>query len=41
MIVTAPGQTERVARELDAVEGGTVGRFYDKLGYLRATVPTG
>ncbi|MEV5887414.1 S8 family serine peptidase [Streptomyces sp. NPDC052020] len=41
MVATAPGQTEQVARQLDAVEGGTVGRTYDKLGYVRATVPTG
>ncbi|MER8007429.1 S8 family serine peptidase [Streptomyces sp. NPDC094149] len=41
MIATAPGQTEQVAAELDAVKGGTVGRTYDKLGYVRATVPTG
>jgi hypothetical protein len=41
MIATAPGRTEQVARELDAVKGGSVGRTYDKLGYVRATVPTG
>jgi len=40
MIATAPGQTEQVAKELDAVKGGSVGRAYDKLGYVRATVPT-
>lgn len=40
MVATAPGDTERVARELDAVPGGTVGRTYDELGYVRATVPT-
>ncbi|MGW4452568.1 S8 family serine peptidase [Streptomyces sp. DSM 118148] len=40
MVATAPGQTERVAAELDAVKGGSVGRTYDKLGYVRATVPT-
>ncbi|MBK6019028.1 S8 family serine peptidase [Streptomyces sp. MBT53] len=40
MIATAPGQTEQVADQLDAVKGGTVGRTYDKLGYVRATVPT-
>ncbi|WP_055490034.1 S8 family serine peptidase [Streptomyces sp. TP-A0356] len=40
MIATAPGQTEQVARELDAVKGGSVGRTYDRLGYVRATVPT-
>jgi Subtilase family/Bacterial pre-peptidase C-terminal domain len=40
MIATAPGQTEQVAQKLDAVKGGSVGRTYDKLGYVRATVPT-
>ncbi|MFG2552857.1 S8 family serine peptidase [Streptomyces sp. NPDC048581] len=39
MVATAPGQTEKVAEQLDAV--GSVGRSYDKLGYVRATVPTG
>ncbi|MFG3494152.1 S8 family serine peptidase [Streptomyces sp. NPDC047928] len=41
MVATAPGATEEVARQLDAVKGGTVGQTYDKLGYVRATVPTG
>lgn len=41
MIATAPGRTAQVAKELDAVKGGSVGRTYDKLGYVRATVPTG
>ncbi|MET9500780.1 S8 family serine peptidase [Streptomyces sp. NPDC006622] len=41
MVATAPGQTEQVADELDAVKGGSVGLSYDKLGYVRATVPTG
>ncbi|MET8676307.1 S8 family serine peptidase [Streptomyces sp. NPDC004647] len=41
MIVTAPGATEQVAGALDAVKGASVGRTYDKLGYVRATVPTG
>ncbi|MFE1336065.1 S8 family serine peptidase [Streptomyces sp. NPDC058733] len=40
MIATAPGQTEQVAEKLDA-QDGLVGRTYDKLGYVRATVPTG
>ncbi|KUO22036.1 S8 family serine peptidase [Streptomyces dysideae] len=40
MIATAPGQTEQVAGQLDAVKGGSVGRTYDKVGYVRATVPT-
>ncbi|MFE5185446.1 S8 family serine peptidase [Streptomyces sp. NPDC056628] len=38
MVATAPGQTEKVAEQLDAV--GSVGQSYDKLGYVRATVPT-
>ncbi|MFB8777774.1 S8 family serine peptidase [Streptomyces broussonetiae] len=41
MIATAPGETEQVAEQLDSVKGGLVGRTYDKLGYVRATVPTG
>ncbi|MFG2191651.1 S8 family serine peptidase [Streptomyces sp. NPDC048639] len=41
MIATAPGATEQVAGRLDAVKGGSVGRTDDKLGYVRATVPTG
>ncbi|MFI7384740.1 S8 family serine peptidase [Streptomyces sp. NPDC049813] len=41
MVATAPGATEQVAKQLDAVKGGSVGRTYDKLGYVRATVPTG
>ncbi|CAL9419226.1 S8 family serine peptidase [Streptomyces sp. enrichment culture] len=40
MVATAPGATEQVADQLDAVKGGTVGKTYDKLGYVRATVPT-
>ncbi|MGP3949400.1 S8 family serine peptidase [Streptomyces sp. 7N604] len=40
MIATAPGATEQVADQLDAVKGASVGRTYDKLGYVRATVPT-
>ncbi|WP_274558476.1 S8 family serine peptidase [Streptomyces spiramyceticus] len=41
MVATAPGATERVAQQLDAVQGGVVGRTDDKLGYVRATLPTG
>ncbi|MEV6803381.1 S8 family serine peptidase [Streptomyces sp. NPDC051132] len=41
MIATTPGRTEQVAAELDAVEGGSVGRSDDGVGYVRATVPTG
>lgn len=40
MIATTPGQTAQVAKQLDAVKGGAVGLTYDKLGYVRATVPT-
>ncbi|WP_320782726.1 S8 family serine peptidase [Streptomyces sp. CRN 30] len=40
MVATAPGGTAEVAKKLNAVEGGTVGRAYDELGYVRATVPT-
>ncbi|MGW0699294.1 S8 family serine peptidase [Streptomyces sp. NPDC002867] len=40
MVATAPGETEQVAGRLDAVEGATVGRTFDKLGYVRATLPT-
>ncbi|GGO80968.1 S8 family serine peptidase [Wenjunlia tyrosinilytica] len=39
MIATAPGATEKVAAGLDD-SGASVGRVYDKLGYVRATVPT-
>ncbi|MEV5728908.1 MULTISPECIES: S8 family serine peptidase [Streptomyces] len=41
MVATAPGRTEQVAKQLDAVDGGLVGRTYDQVGYVRATVPTG
>ncbi|MGP3772188.1 S8 family serine peptidase [Streptomyces sp. SDT5-1] len=40
MVATTPGKTEQVADQLDSVKGGSVGRTYDKLGYVRATVPT-
>lgn len=40
MIATDPGATEKVVDTLDA-SGASVGRTYDKLGYVRATVPTG
>ncbi|GAA2713245.1 S8 family serine peptidase [Streptomyces luteosporeus] len=39
MIATTPGQTGQVARKLDAIKGASVGQAYDKLGYVRATVP--
>ncbi|MEU3061960.1 S8 family serine peptidase [Streptomyces subrutilus] len=41
MVATAPGQTKQVADQLDAVQGASVGRTYDDLGYVRATLPTG
>ncbi|MFD3545453.1 S8 family serine peptidase [Streptomyces sp. NPDC058655] len=41
MVATAPGQTKQVAEQLGAVEGASVGRTYDDLGYVRATLPTG
>ncbi|OII67858.1 S8 family serine peptidase [Streptomyces sp. CC77] len=40
MLATEPGSTEQVAEQLDAVKGGTVGQTNDRLGYVRATVPT-
>ncbi|MGY1496840.1 S8 family serine peptidase [Streptomyces sp. QTS52] len=40
MIATAPGRTEQVAEQMNAVNGASVGRTYDRLGYVRATVPT-
>lgn len=41
MVATAPGQTEQVADQFDAVSGAVVGKTYDQLGYVRATLPTG
>lgn len=40
MVATAPGQTEQVSDQFDAVSGAVVGKTYDKLGYVRATLPT-
>ncbi|WP_405903627.1 S8 family serine peptidase [Streptomyces sp. NBC_00656] len=40
MVATAPGATEQVTEQLDAVKGSVLGQAYDKLGYVRATVPT-
>lgn len=40
MVATTPGATEKVAEQLDAVKGSVLGQTYDKLGYVRATVPT-
>ncbi|MFE1417012.1 S8 family serine peptidase [Streptomyces sp. NPDC085524] len=41
MVATAPGQTKQVADQIGAVPGASVGQTYDKLGYVRATLPTG
>ncbi|MFE2170596.1 S8 family serine peptidase [Streptomyces sp. NPDC059447] len=41
MVATAPGQTKQVADQLSAVQGASVGKTDDKLGYVRATLPTG
>ncbi|MFC8826698.1 S8 family serine peptidase [Streptomyces sp. NPDC057137] len=41
MVATAPGQTEQVSDQFDAVSGAVVGKTYDQLGYVRATLPTG
>ncbi|MFI9061458.1 S8 family serine peptidase [Streptomyces sp. NPDC053429] len=41
MVATAPGQTKQVADQLGAVQGASVGQTNDKLGYVRATIPTG
>ncbi|WP_031092009.1 S8 family serine peptidase, partial [Streptomyces sp. NRRL S-15] len=40
MVATTPGATEKVAAQLDSVKGSVLGQTYDKLGYVRATVPT-
>ncbi|MFE1792027.1 S8 family serine peptidase [Streptomyces sp. NPDC059525] len=40
MVATAPGQTKQVSDQLHAVQGASVGQTYDKLGYVRATLPT-
>lgn len=40
MVATAPGETKQVAQQLDGVQGASVGQTYDKLGYVRATLPT-
>ncbi|MGW1973900.1 S8 family serine peptidase, partial [Streptomyces tubercidicus] len=41
MIATKAGSTEQISGEIDALKGASVDRTYDKLGYVRATVPTG
>ncbi|MEX0174024.1 S8 family serine peptidase [Streptomyces sp. LMG1-1-1.1] len=40
LVATAPGATEQVADQLDAVPGASVGKRQDALGYVRATLPT-
>ncbi|WP_030210623.1 S8 family serine peptidase [Streptomyces bikiniensis] len=40
LVATAPGATEQVAAQLDAVAGASVGKRQDELGYVRATLPT-
>ncbi|MFC7220239.1 S8 family serine peptidase [Streptomyces polyrhachis] len=40
LVATAPGATGQAARALDAVQGASLGRVDDRLGYVRATVPT-
>ncbi len=40
MFSTTPGETGRLAGRLGAIKGASVGKVYDKLGYLRVTVPT-
>ncbi|MEU5215934.1 S8 family serine peptidase [Streptomyces sp. NPDC020807] len=40
LVATAPGATEQVAGQLDAVPGASVGKQQDALGYVRATLPT-
>ncbi|WP_371615900.1 S8 family serine peptidase [Streptomyces sp. NBC_00454] len=40
MLATAPGETQQVAKQLNDVKGASVGQTYDKLGYVRATLPT-
>ncbi|MFJ4684927.1 S8 family serine peptidase [Streptomyces sp. NPDC091377] len=41
MVATAPGATEQVEDQLAGVDGALVGKTYDRLGYVRATLPTG
>ncbi|MER5882203.1 S8 family serine peptidase [Streptomyces sp. NPDC001941] len=40
MVATQPGKTAQVAGELDAIDGAIVAQKDDKLGYVRATLPT-
>ncbi|MFI6944373.1 S8 family serine peptidase [Streptomyces sp. NPDC050418] len=40
MVATTEGATEQAAKTFDGVKGGMVGKTNDKLGYVRATVPT-
>ncbi|MFE0647844.1 S8 family serine peptidase [Streptomyces sp. NPDC059534] len=39
LVATAPGATEQVTGQLDAVPGASVGKQQDALGYVRATLP--
>lgn len=40
MVAATPGATDKVAAQLDSVEGATVGRTFDEIGYVSATLPT-
>ncbi|MFF4256585.1 S8 family serine peptidase [Streptomyces sp. NPDC001663] len=39
-IATAPGETDQAVKKLRVIKGGSLGRVDDRLGYVRATVPT-
>ncbi|MFW6693683.1 S8 family serine peptidase [Streptomyces sp. MAR4 CNX-425] len=41
LVAVEPGETTEVADTFRGVRGASVGRTHDKLGYVRATVPTG
>nr|WP_234348081.1 S8 family serine peptidase [Streptomyces specialis] len=41
LIAAEPGETAEVADRLDAISGASVGFTEDRIGYVRATVPTG
>lgn len=41
LVAVEPGQAAEVADTFRAVRGASVGRTHDRLGYVRATVPTG
>ncbi|MCX5206424.1 hypothetical protein OG897_34075 [Streptomyces sp. NBC_00237] len=40
MVAAAPGATEQLTAQLRAVPGTRIDRTHDKLGYVRATLPT-